>query len=491
MMHDHNHNHFLVFISIIIAIVSSYIALDIANTFAYARKNHRWLRLTGGSFALGIGIWSMHFVGMLAFHLPGLEISYDIVLMILSIVIAIGASALALFIVSRDGQHLFANVGGGLAMGAAIAGMHYVGIASMRMAAEVHWDHFWVTISLVIAVVASYVALFLAFKLKYNFTKMGFILRGCGAVIMGFGISGMHYSGMRAMHFVPTGIAPNTDHQLLASDSLLVGVLLATVLVLGIAIWGAAIDRAISRRIAMTDVLKNAIVSRDNFLSIASHELRTPLTSIKLQTQLLMRNVDKAEIKDETKDYIQKMLGQTNHSVERLSRLVDDMLDISRIQSSKMKLQLEEFDLTEMVKDNVEALMPYLKEVNCSVSFVSDGSIMGQWDRFRLEQVVTNILTNAARYGRGQPIEIKVTQEEKEARIYIKDFGEGIAKEDQERIFQRYERANSNIGGLGLGLYIAQEILKMHEGSISVDSELNKGSEFVVSLPFALVRSAS
>jgi signal transduction histidine kinase len=489
-MHNHQHNHFLVFISVIIAMVSSYIALDIANTFAYARKNYRWLRLSGGSVALGIGIWSMHFVGMLAFSLPGVEIAYDIPLMVLSIIVAIAASALALYIVSRDTHNLLANIGGGVVMGGAIAGMHYIGIASMRMAAEVHWDMLWVKISLLIAVVASVIALYLAFKLKHDFTRKGFILRGFGAIILGVGIAGMHYAGMMAMHFVPVDISPITGDQLLASDGLLVAVLLATVLVLGIAIWGAAIDRAISRRIAMNDVLENAIVSRDNFLSIASHELRTPLTSIKLQTQLLMRNIDKSDIEDEMKTYIQKMLGQTNHSVERLSRLVDDMLDISRIQTSKMKLQVEKFDLSEMVKDIVDSLTPHLKEVQCSVSYKTDGTILGEWDKFRLEQVITNILTNAARYGRGRPIEVRVAHDQNEARVYIKDFGEGIAKADQDRIFQRFERANEDISGLGLGLYIAREILRMHHGSISVISEVNKGAEFVVSLPIALVRSA-
>ncbi|WP_408095963.1 MHYT domain-containing protein [Peredibacter sp. HCB2-198] len=485
-MHQHHHNQALVILSVIIAIVSSYIALDLANSFAYARKRHRWGWLLGGSFALGIGIWSMHFVGMLAFSLPGIEISYDVPLMALSIVVAIGASALALYIVSLETSSLLTKAGGGLAMGVAIAGMHYIGIASMRMSAIVHWDKLWVLISIVIAVVSSFIALFLAFKLKNDFTRKGFLLRGGGGVFMGFGISGMHYSGMHAMHFIPVEEATVNSYQLLASDGLLVAVLLATTLVLGIAIWASAIDRAMNRRIAMNEILEGAIISRDNFLSVASHELRTPLTSIKLQTQLLMRYIEKLGMKQDVSLYLQKMLGQTDHSVERLSRLVDDMLDISRIQTNKLTLNLEEFDLSLMVQDIVEGLTPHLMEKNCPVTFKTSGAIHGRWDKFRLEQVVTNLLTNAGRYGSGKPVEVWVNRNGDEAQIHVKDYGAGIAKDDQERIFQRFERANADISGLGLGLYIAQEILKMHNGKIFVESELNKGSEFIVSLPLSL-----
>lgn len=485
-MHHHHHNFVLVILSVIIAIVSSYIALDLANSFAYARKRHRWGWLLGGSFALGVGIWSMHFVGMLAFSLPGLEISYDVPLMTLSIVVAIAASALALYIVSLETSSLVTKVGGGLAMGVAIAGMHYIGIASMRMSAIIHWDMFWVLVSIVIAVVSSFIALFLAFKLKNDFTRNGFILRGCGGIFMGFGISGMHYAGMMGMHFIPVEEATEQSYQLLASDGLLVAVLLATVLVLGIAIWASAIDRSMNRKIAMNEVLEGAIVSRDNFLSVASHELRTPLTSIKLQTQLLMRYMEKTGINGEMNLYIQKMLNQTDHSVERLSRLVDDMLDISRIQTNKLSLEVEEFDLSEMVHDIVEGLTPHLTEKKCQVSFKTTGSIVGKWDKFRLEQVVTNLLTNAGRYGSGKPIEVWVNRNGDEAQIHVRDHGAGIAKDDQERIFQRFERANADISGLGLGLFIAREILKMHNGQIFVESELNNGAEFIVSLPLSL-----
>lgn len=130
--HQHHHNTSLVYLSIVIAILSSYIALDLTNALALARGRARFIWLAGGSLAMGIGIWSMHFVGMLAFSLPNMSIAYDVPLLILSIVVAVGASALTLMIVSRQEISIKTYILGSLTMGAAIAGMHYIGITSLH-----------------------------------------------------------------------------------------------------------------------------------------------------------------------------------------------------------------------------------------------------------------------------------------------------------------------------------------------------------------------
>ncbi len=181
MIH-HHHNSSLVYLSVVIAIFASYIALDLANSLAVSKGRTRWVWLTGGSLAMGVGIWSMHFVAMLAFNLPGLTIAYDVPLLILSIVVAILASALTLTIVSSERISLRTYVLGSFTMGAAIAGMHYIGIASMRLPAVIHWDHSYVFLSLVIAVGASFAALMIAFKLRQDVSRRGFYYRmgaGC------------------------------------------------------------------------------------------------------------------------------------------------------------------------------------------------------------------------------------------------------------------------------------------------------------------------
>lgn len=482
----HEHNFALVVLSIVIAIAASYVALDLASSLADSKKRTRKLLLLSGAFAMGIGIWSMHFVAMLAMTIPSVEIAYDIPLMVLSIIVAIGASCLALFIASREKSNLVTNFIGSFIMGGAIAGMHYIGIASMRMAADIHWDYSWVAISIVIAVVASFASLVLCFKLRDDSGNNNFYLKIGAGVAMGFAISGMHYSGMAAMHIVPTAFSPINENQLLATDGLTIAVVLSTVIILGIALWGTAVDRAFTRRILMNEALEDAVRSRDNFLSIASHELKTPLTSIKLQTQLIMKQIGNfSDIPSEDAQKLSRMLSQTDKSVNRLTRLVDDMLDISRLSSNKMSLQIEEFNLSDLVVDIVERLQPQFNEYKNKVTVEKEANVVGKWDKFRLEQVLTNLLTNAARYGDSKPIEVKVTHVNSQAKILVKDHGRGIAKEDQERIFRRFERASSgdDIRGLGLGLFIAREILLMHKGNLSVESELNKGSEFTVSLP--------
>ena len=481
--HHHDHNSALVILSVVIAIVSSYVALDLASSLSATRKRSRAILIGLGSFAMGVGIWSMHFVGMLAFRIDKLEIAYDIPLMILSIVVAIVASGLALSIVGREKSNIVVNMVGALFMGGAIAGMHYIGIASMRLAATISWDHEWVIWSIVIAIVASFVSLILSFKLRNDYSFKGIIHRILAGTVMGFAISGMHYTGMMAMSFHPTHFSPIDNSQLLATDGLAITVVLGTVIVLGIAIWGAAVDRAFTRRILMTEALEAAIKSRDNFLSIASHELKTPLTSIKLHMQLMSKQLKVGGQADINR--FQRMLNQTDHSVNRLNRLVDDMLDISRLNANKLVLQIEEFELTEMVEDIIERLRPSILEFNSDVAFYSDAKIVGSWDRFRLEQVMANLLTNAGRYGLGRPIEVKVHVSEGLAQVHVKDQGRGIALEDQERIFQRFERAISSdeVSGMGLGLFIVQEIIFMHKGTIKVVSDLGEGAEFIVSLP--------
>lgn len=485
MIH-HQHNHSLVVLSIFIAILSSYIALDLANSLSLSKGRARWIWLTGGSLAMGVGIWSMHFVAMLAFSLPSISISYDVPLLILSIVVAIGASALTLILVSHESLKTNIFVFGSLTMGAAIAGMHYIGIASMRMAAIIHWNMFLVFLSVLIAVVASFVALTLAFRLKKNISTKGFIYRGAGGILMGIAISGMHYTAMAAMSFTPAEFSFLEEDHLLATNGLAIAVILGTLIILSVALTGSILDRALARRTQMNEVLEGAIQTRDEFLSIISHELKTPLTSIKLQNQLLVRTLHKtSSLPSELRERFTHMLQQSEKSIERLTRLVDDMLDISRISTGKFSLQKEEFDLSEMVQDIVERLGPLLAESKCPVKIKKMDNIKGVWDRFRLEQVITNILTNAAKYGAGKPVEITVAETEKTTKICIKDFGPGIAPEDQERIFQRYERAvpSKDSRGLGLGLSIVKEILQMHNGYIEVISELNKGSEFILTLP--------
>lgn len=232
--------------------------------------------------------------------------------------------------------------------------------------------------------------------------------------------------------------------------------------------------------------LQSAVKARDEFLSIASHELKTPLTSLKLQTQMTKRLTHASEINSELVAAKNKrFVLQVEKQIERLMFLVDDMLDISRITTGKLTFKKETFDFCEVVEEVIDRLSPLLIDANCPVTLAIPKPVIGEWDRDRLEQVLTNLLTNSSRYGAGKPIIISVHEEQDQAEIRVRDYGRGIAKIDHERIFNRYERAISfnEVSGLGLGLFIVKEMLEKNKGSIKVESELGLGATFIVNLP--------
>jgi PAS domain S-box-containing protein len=249
---------------------------------------------------------------------------------------------------------------------------------------------------------------------------------------------------------------------------------------------GTALDNADLYRQA-----REAIHARDEFLSVASHELKTPLTPLKLHTQSLMRSMKQGgEVK---KEKVMRMLETSDRQITRLSRLVDDLLDVSRITVGKMNLTLEEFDLVDLVRDILDRFADQCAAAKCDVSLHAPSSIRVNWDRFRTEQVVINLLTNAIKYGAGKPVEIHLDTVDGKARISVRDRGIGIAKENQPKIFERFERAvpGTHYAGLGLGLYIVSQILRAHGGKIDVESDLGKGSRFTVDIPIRAEGSAT
>ncbi|MBF5045276.1 HAMP domain-containing histidine kinase [Aggregicoccus sp. 17bor-14] len=236
--------------------------------------------------------------------------------------------------------------------------------------------------------------------------------------------------------------------------------------------------------------LREAVRSRDEFLSIASHELNTPLTSLRLQTQLAHRALAQEDGSLDGARAV-RWVEQAERSTTRLARLVGDMLDISRIATGKLALQLESFDLAELAHECVERLAPQAQAQETRLVLGPCTPVHGAWDRFRIEQVLANLVTNALRYGERSPVTVTVGAARgpggPSALLSVRDEGPGIAPADQERIFQRFERAvaDRNNTGLGLGLYICREIVERHGGSIEVQSAPGAGTTFVVRLPAA------
>ncbi|MBC7690289.1 MAG: PAS domain-containing sensor histidine kinase [Methylotenera sp.] len=239
--------------------------------------------------------------------------------------------------------------------------------------------------------------------------------------------------------------------------------------------------------------LTAAITARDEFLSIASHELNTPITSMKLQFEMASRLIAQKDPHGYEPERIQKLISGTLRQVSRMSRLIDDMLDVSRATSGPLSMRLETIELKHLLQEVVEKFSDQLKQQGTQVELQADSEVSVQGDRDRIEQVFTHLLTNAGlKYGAGSPVRIVLSSNERGGVISMQDHGIGIAPEDLDRIFERFERAIShrNISGLGLGLFITRSIVESHQGHIHVTSELGNGSIFTVELPFAQPTSA-
>jgi PAS domain S-box-containing protein len=229
--------------------------------------------------------------------------------------------------------------------------------------------------------------------------------------------------------------------------------------------------------------LEEAISARDDFLSIASHELRTPLTPIRLSVQSMKR---KGQSPTSTiPKGIATQLETMDRQVGRLDTLINELLDVSRITVGRMDLELTEFDVMTLVREVVARFQQELDWGGQNVTLQLGDPIVGRWDRLRLDQVVSNLLTNAMKYGGDRKhIEISVHGRPGGVEVSIRDHGVGISPEDQERIFERFERLISvrHFGGFGLGLWIVRQIVEAHGGRVRVDSVLGEGSTFTVEL---------
>lgn len=229
---------------------------------------------------------------------------------------------------------------------------------------------------------------------------------------------------------------------------------------------------------------EDAARARDEFISMASHELKTPLTSLRLQEQLIARRIRERGIESLDPQKLLDMLANSERQTERLTRLVDDMLEMSRIVHRKFTIRPQTANLKDVINDCLTRLQPQLDQADCRVECQLE-EIIGEWDRYRIEQIFTNLMTNAMKYGIGRPIHIRLETNETSALLRVRDEGIGIAPESVERIFERFERAISNneVSGLGMGLYISRELARAHKGEITVTSIPGQGAVFTVCLP--------
>jgi PAS domain S-box-containing protein len=241
--------------------------------------------------------------------------------------------------------------------------------------------------------------------------------------------------------------------------------------------------RGAAERERLLGELTAAVRARDDFISIASHELRTPLSALQLQIEGLQRGAGKD---DGAPEKLAGRLAKAMALVGRLERLISELLEVSRIQGGKrLTIRPEQMDLGELVEEVVDRFAPAFARAGCAVSLVTHPGLIGNWDRFRLDQVLSNLLENATKYASGCPIDVTIERLDGRALLSIRDHGIGISEEDQARVFERFERAVAprEYGGFGLGLWIARQIVEAHHGRIAVSSTPGAGTTFSVELP--------
>lgn len=222
-----------------------------------------------------------------------------------------------------------------------------------------------------------------------------------------------------------------------------------------------------------------AIAVRDDFISVAGHELRAPLAAIQLTSDLLRRQAAR-----ENKESFRAPLERLDLSLQRLTRLIGNVLDTSQLAAGKLSLDPEEFDLADLAAEVAHRLAENAERSGCPIQVRAEPA-PGRWDRGRVDQVITNLLSNALKFGAGRPVELTTWCDGTNAYVSVRDAGVGIPPEDQARIFERFERASPSrqYPGLGLGLWISREIVQQHGGEISLDSAPGRGSLFTVRLP--------
>jgi PAS domain S-box-containing protein len=238
---------------------------------------------------------------------------------------------------------------------------------------------------------------------------------------------------------------------------------------------------------------QDAVRLRDEFLSVASHELRTPLTPLNLKLGMLRRRAEEASGGFIASVRVESDVTTAARHVQRLTELVDHLLDVTRIRAGKLQLQIEPVDLVEVVRDGVVRFAAVAADVHSRIEVDLPSSLVGRWDRVRLEQVITNLMSNALKFGGGLPVSVKVAREGERVLLVVRDQGIGMDEAMLARVFGRFERGPSsrNYGGLGLGLYITKQIVVALDGTISVQSAPGRGAVFTVDLPLAAPEGAS
>lgn len=233
--------------------------------------------------------------------------------------------------------------------------------------------------------------------------------------------------------------------------------------------------------------LEQALKMRDDFISLVAHELRTPLNTLHIETQMRQLQLQRGDLSAFSGDRLSCMVERDNRQIQNMIRLINDMVDVSRVNSGNLSIKKSKVNLTQLIMRVVGDFIRQAHAIGSSLTFEPSADVYSVCDDLRIEQIISNLITNALRYGDAKPITISISVAGSNVEIHVQDQGQGIPPTEHQRIFEKFERLGNNEvrEGLGMGLYIARQLAQAHGGNLTVSSKLGEGSRFTLQLPLA------
>jgi NO-binding membrane sensor protein with MHYT domain len=472
------HDPYLVALSILVASFASYTALDLGGHVAVARGPARRVWLAAAAVTMGGGIWSMHFIGMLAFVMP-IPMSYDIGLTTVSLLVAIFVTGVGFYVIGRQNVSPLRLVLSGIFMGVGIAAMHYTGMAAMRGPADLSYDQLFVALSLVIAIGASTAALWLAFRTTDHWQKL------VGAVVMGLAISGMHYTAMRAAIFAAHGAVEGTAGNAgLGQTSLALAVGGITFVILALASIASVSEQKRAEealRQARADLARvNRVTTVAELTASLAHEVNQPIAAAVINAHACLRWLagDSPNL-EEARAAAMRMVRDGTRASEIISR--------TRLLFNRGTPSRELVDVNEVIRDIVVLLRGELARYSISVwpELASDlPQVMG--DRVQLQQVMMNLINNSIDAMKdldgSRELAIKSRRAENEQLLLsFSDTGVGLPVQQADQIFNAF--FTTKFHGTGMGLSISRSIVESHSGRLWAADNSPRGASFHIMLP--------